>query len=487
MGVDLGTGGARALIADDNGRVLAAAQRDLPRDAVHTEGERHEQNADAWWHAAAGAISEALQTWRDTGGTPEALRGIAVDGTSGTLLPVDEEGQPVGAAIMYNDGRAGAEAEELNQRFADFCHKLGYRFAASFALSKALWLVRHDEARFKRAARLIHQADFINTRLTSGPVATDYSNALKTGYDLTTDQWPDWMESDERLGAVRRRLPEVVAPGAQIGSVYKSASHATGLPENVPVLAGCTDGTAGVLASGAAEVGETNTTLGTTLVFKRIAEQRCVDPDGLLYSHKLPGGRWLPGAASSTGGEWLRQMFADHDLAAMDRAAQSLLPSDSVMYPLARSGERFPFKASEAQGFCEPDADSAEARYAAGLQGTAMLERLCYEVLDNAAGAPGGDVYTTGGGSGSDVWTQLRADVTGRTMHRPASPEAAFGMAVLAASHRAGDLWQAVRRMVRLERTFHPDTAHKPRYDDLYSRFVDALRQRGYVRPVEAS
>ena len=139
---------------------------------------------------------------------------------------------------------------------------------------------------------------------------SDYSNALKTGYDLIDECWPSWMNQlDEHgVGLVTLTLPHVVqAPGTRTGLLKKAAAAETGLPEGLQVIAGATDGTAAFLASGARQPGDYNTTLGTTLVFKGISTRICRHPQGLIYCHKLPGGLWLPGAASNTGTEWIAQ------------------------------------------------------------------------------------------------------------------------------------------------------------------------------------
>jgi sugar (pentulose or hexulose) kinase len=93
------------------------------------------------------------------------------------------------------------------------------------------------------------------------------------------------------------------------------------------------------------------------------------------------------------------------------------------------------------------------------------------------------DIFATGGGSRNDHWLQLRADVTGRTVHRPACPESAFGSAILAAAGAGlGDLWQVIRQMVRIEKTMVPDLSRKDRYDIYYENFKSLLRAKGYLR-----
>ncbi len=483
MGIDLGTAGARAVIASGGGDIVATARADLEcaADAMSGEqGVRHEQCPEAWWDAVRRAIRRALRL-----AGPAAihghLRAVCVDATSGTVLGVDGEGNAVTPALMYNDARAVEEAGQLDTLARD-SDNAAPRINASFAAAKMLWVQRHLPEAFAATRFFAHQADFITGRLIGAVGATDYSNALKSGFDLTTGSWATWLDEHPQL---RCRLPRVVAPGERLGGIAEAVAGQLGLPVGLSVIAGVTDGAAAFLASGARRVGEDNTTLGTTLVFKRVADHHIQDPTGLLYCHKLPGGSWLPGAASNVGGDWIRKEFANADLGHLDDAASELLPVPYVAYPLQARGERFPFRSTAASAFCEPPATEPATRYAACLQGTAFVERLGYEILDRATGSlPSARraVYATGGGSQSDVWTQLRADVSGRTYHRPDCHESAFGSAILAAAAVVhGNLREASRAMVRIARTFHPDPARHQAFGHLYEQFVILLKQRGFL------
>ncbi len=477
LGVDVGTGGVRVVAVTEGGEVAASSAIGFDAEILAPRQGCHEQPPAAWWRAVCQATraTVAMLQAKDR----QRLSAIAVDGTSGTLVAVDQTGQPLRPALMYNDPRASAEADALNAAAGDSCDKLGYRFHASFALAKIAWLRNHEPAVFAKAARFIHQADYVVEQLIGQPAATDHSNALKTGYDLIDERWPAWI--NEHLG-IAAQLPPVVAPGVSIGKVSARAAEQTDLPAGLSVVAGATDGTAALLASGARRPGDYNTTLGTTLVFKGISSQLCRHPDGIIYCHKLPGGWWLPGAASNTGAEWIASMFPGGDVCALDQLAARRLPSPCLVYPLVRAGERFPFLAPQAEGFCCPEPSTTADRYAACLQGVALLERLGYQVLDAAAGAGGGQVYSTGGGSRSDVWMQCRATVAGRTIHRPACGESAFGAAVLAAAGSCfGSLSEAIERMVRIDRSFSPDPRQTPIYDEMFELFRGELRRRGYL------
>lgn len=479
IGLDLGTSGVRAVAAAPDGRILAASSGDLTGALVQDQEGIHEQNPDVWWQQSAVVLRQVVGKLREGGIATEAVHGLAVDGTSGTLVCLAADASALRPAIMYNDARAKAEADTLNSMATAFCERLGYRFAASYALAKIVWIREHEPDVFERTASFAHQADFIATRLVGTPVATDYSNALKTGYDLLDECWPEWLQS---LSGVLPRLPPVVAPGQVLGQMSPQAAEATGLQPRLPVVSGATDGTAACLASGVRRPGDFNTTLGTTLVFKTVSEHLVRHPDGLLYSHKLPGGRWLPGAASNTGGEWIGQVFPGQEPADLDAAAAIRVPVDVLAYPLARQGERFPFLAPEAHGLFPDAALDAGTRYAACLQGIALVERLAYELLEDTAGTSAGEVFSAGGGARSDVWTQIRADVTQRLYHRPACPESAFGGAVLAAAgtvHKG--LWESIRAMVHVERSFEPTPANKSAYDALYGKLRDYLRAQGWL------
>ena len=479
IGIDVGTGGVRALAVSETGRIVAQSAVPFDAGVLAPQQDRHEQPPEAWWEAVCRATSTLPETLRSAGVPPAALAAMSVDGTSGTVVALDTAGRPLRPALMYNDPRAVAEAEQINTVAAEFCQKLGYRFTSSFALAKIAWLQRHEPAVFDRAARFVHQADYVVGRLTGKDDVSDYSNALKTGYDLVDECWPSWI--DDLLG-VEDRLPRVVAPGTKVGTVSAEAAAATGLPEGLAVVAGATDGTAACLASGVRRPGDYNTTLGTTLVFKGISRKICRHPRGLIYCHKLPGGLWLPGAASNTGCEWIGAWFSEARVGELDAAAQQLLPTNGLAYPLIRQGERFPFLSQRATGFFLPRPEEPVERYAACLEGVAFVERLAYDVLDGVTGTSGGEVRSTGGGSRSDVWMQCRADVTRRVLHRPACPESALGTAILAA---AGSYYQglseAMENMVRIERTFAPNPARAEHYDGRFERFCGELKKRGYA------
>jgi xylulokinase len=429
---------------------------------------------------------------RQQGHPLETISALAVTSTSGTILPIDAKGKPLRPAMMYNDSRAQAEAEAVQAAGSKLAAALGYRFNASFALAKILWLRHHEAKLFAATHRFIHAADFIVGRLTGEYGVTNFSDALKTGYDVQRECWPDFIET--KLDIPMERLPVVVRPGAVIAYVSPACAEATGLPPGIPVLAGMTDGCTSQISTGAVAPGDWNSTLGTTLVVKGVTEQILLDPQGRIYSHRHPAGYWLPGGASNTGGEAIALRFPQEKWAEFNAQALDIAPTDTVIYPLTRLGERFPFARPAAEGFVLDLANSTispyppqpdhllASDYTAHLEGVAYVERLAYEVLAGLGAEIGDILYSAGGATRSRAWSQLRSDILGRTLVRPDVTGGAMGAAIIAAAGTWYDgLIPAARVMVRPVERIEPRPFLAEAYEIRYQQFKEACAARGYL------
>ncbi|WP_335936316.1 FGGY-family carbohydrate kinase [Streptomyces sp. PTD5-9] len=460
MGIDLGTQGVRAVVAGERGEILGSGSAPL---TGRRDGVRHEQRPLDWWTAVCAASRRAL---RDA----PAPRALAVCATSGTVLLADRAGRPLTPGVMYDDGRARAEAVRA-------------RTPPSWALPKAMWLLREygRGGRPDPAVRLMHQADLVLARLAGTPLPTDSSHALKTGYDPVREAWPH--RRLRRLGLPEELFPRVVRPGRRIGEVGRAAAEETGIPAGTLLVSGMTDGCAAQIASGALTTGSWNSVLGTTLVLKGVTSSPVADPAGVVYNHRAPDGGWLPGGASGVGGGALAAAFPGADPAALDALAREREPARVIAYPLAGTGERFPFVAPEATGFLLGEPADAAEHWAALLTGTALVERLCLDYLDLLGAPLHGRLTFTGGAVRSGYWSRLRADVLGRPVYIPRSGEPALGMAALAAygARDAATLAGAANRMVRLRHVLRPHPARTAWYTEPYLTLVDELERRGWL------
>lgn len=465
-GVDLGTEGVRVCVLDLQGTLYAEAAEPIVTHETVAGGV--EQDPEDWW-AAVGRCLRTVGTRVDV----RQIRALAVASTSGTVVVLDARGRPLRRALMYNDARAMPEAQELLAAVG------GSAFVRpTDPPPKFLWLQRHEPDVWTRTRRIVHAADFVTGRLT-GRWATDWTHALKTGYDPACQAWSPVLSA---VGVESDRLPVVLPPGTPIGPVHARAAEATGLRPGTLVVTGMTDGCAVQVAAGAVAPGKWCSVLGTTLVVRGVTKEPLGDPQGRVYCHRHPEGFWLPGGASNTGGECLRKAFGHADLQAMDERARAFSPTGLVAYPLVRRGERFPFIAPQAQGFLLGTPRSEFERYAAYLEGVAYVERLAYDLLTRLGATVGDVVHTAGGGSRSEVWLQIRGDVLGRVLVRPRHTGAAVGAAILAATAVVGDgLIARTRSMVRTDRTVVPRRHTQDLYAEAYGRFLEALRTRGYL------
>ena len=470
LGLDLGTQSARALAVTASGEIVGAGTQPL---TSRRSGARHEQDPEAWWHAIAAASSEAMQTV-----PAEAVRGVAVDATSGTIVLVDRRGSPLTAGLMYDDTRATGYVDRVNAAGEHVWAELGYgRMQPSWALPKLLWL-REAYPMLPRGARLAHQSDFVSRRLVGREVPADLSSALKSGAHLIEERWPD--DVMDALGVPADLLPELVRSGTIIGAVSRAAAAITGIPMGTPVIAGMTDGCAAQLGAGALRPGRWNSVLGTTLVLKGVTHELIHDPLGVVYSHRAPNGNWLPGGASSCGAGLISRDFAARDMDDLSRAASAHEPAGTLAYPLVSAGERFPFVAPQARGFALGGDGSEADRFAAILQGVGYVERLCYDYLDLLGAPIDGELLLTGGAARNEYWCQLRADILGRPVALPDNSEPALGMAVLAASP-GRDPADVAAEMVRIRVRIDPRAGSAGRFSAAYVHLVDELEGRGWL------
>ena len=414
VGIDFGTSGCRLIGITADGRVVLQASQPLP--PPDSNGAGVEQPAGLWWEALSALLS----------GLPAAQRGriaaIAIDGTSGTVLVTDAAGCPQAPALMYNDGRAQAEAA----RIAPLVPAASGAHGPTSSLAKLLWLCAQRPC--PPGGHALHQADWLANRLAGRLGISDENNALKLGYDPMARRWPDWLAA---TGLDTRLLPEVLPPGTPIGPLDPVVAHRVGLPAQARVVTGTTDSIAAFLATGADRIGDAASSLGSTLALKVLSDTPVFDRDTGVYSHRL-WDRWLAGGASNSGGAVLEHYFTRQRLDELTPLMDPGQPTGLDYYPLVRPGERFPVSDPTLAPRLEPR-PAEDHRFLQGLlEGIARIEEHGYRRLE-ALGAPWpGRVFSVGGGAANPVFTRIRAGLLACEMARPVHTEAAYGAALLA-------------------------------------------------------
>ena len=412
LGIDFGTSGVRAIAIDSQEQIAAEARAPLP--APIRTGRGAEQAPAHWWQALS-EVLDAVAAQIDL----QRISRLAVDGTSGTLLVADQHGTPLGPALMYNDGRSLAEAK----RIAAVAPQHSAAHGATSALAKLLHLNPGQEARYA-----LHQADWIVGKLTGHFGISDENNCLKLGYDPSDKHWPAWLD---KLGIRRQLLPRVVTPGTPIGPLTTSIQQRFGFSPKAQLVAGTTDSTAAFMATGASQVGEAVTSLGSTLVMKVIADRPIFSPRHGVYAQPL-GEKWLVGGGSNSGGAVLLQHFSKAQMAQMTPELNPHRPTGLDFYPLNTPGERFPVSDPQLPPRLSPKPEQDLVFFQAMLEGMAHIELQGYRLLAQL-GAPYPDsVRSAGGGSHNPAWTTIRQRLLAVPFVSSAQQEAAYGSALLA-------------------------------------------------------
>ena len=412
IGLDLGTSGVRAVAVDSAGKILAIGSATLP--PTKATDARREQSPEDWWNGCRAALDELSQKIDLSG-----ARAIAVDATSGTILPVDNHNRPLAPARMYDDADTGELAAKIKTLAPS---ESGAHGATSPAARALEW------TKLPRLHCILHQADWINGCLGATNWQTDENNALKTGYDPVAREWPDWLRG---FGLSPGLLPEVVPVGTPIGQVSSQAAIALGIPAGITIAAGTTDGCATFLASGATEPGEASTALGSTIVLKLLSDRPIFAPELGIYSHRI-GDTWLAGGASNCGGKTLLQFFSQEQLASLESSLDPAKPTGNDYYPLPSVGERFPVSDSKLAPRLTPR-PADDAQFLQGIyEAFARVEQTGFAKLAELGGPKLRNVRHAGGGSRSTAWMNLRAQALGVPQHTAWSEEAAAGAARLA-------------------------------------------------------
>lgn len=472
IGIDVGTQGVRVVLLDETGQVRGSQEEVFPL----TDRSREEQSPRQWWISCRRCLQSLLSALRGEI-DPSTIKSVAVTSTSGTVIPLDGQNEPLHDALMYSDPRPAAEGR-FCRAIAEQYHAEGYTgFNASSGLSKLVWFVRQFPQRVNQIHTWVHAADYISGMLCGSFRVTDYTNALKSGYDVKNDCWPAYLF--EHLPLKREWMQDVVPSGEPIGTLRPELALELGLPP-LTVVAGMTDGCASQIASGAVRPGDWNTTIGTTLVVKGVTTRELIDPEGRLYSHRHPEGYWMPGGASNIGADWITTRFKDH-LADLNQAAADLIPTPYIAYPLQQAGERFPFISAIARGFA-PDGLTEAELFTANMEGVAYVERYAYELIESLSGERVSAIYTAGGASNSDTWLTIRSNVLNRPVYKCAQVTGAVGAAILAASRTYFQtLTEAAQALTRIEKKVQPNEELVQAYEKSYRTFIQTLRDKGFL------
>ena len=480
LALDVGTGGARTVAYSLDGQLIAEAAADYPTYYDHPTWS--EQDPDAWWRAALGAL-------KAVGEQLEALRlrvaAIGLTGQSPTIAPFDDQNRPLRRGMLYQDNRAVAETREWIEALGGHTaihQRTGHDPAAFHIGPKALWVRHHEPAVFARAASWLQPRDLVAMLLTGARV-TDWSHAGSTLlFDITARSWAN--DFFATLDIPAATFPPAVAPWTTIGVVLPEVARRVGLRDDVPVVIGGADSQCCTVGAGALASSQLSDMAGTSTCLNAPVRAPISDARVSNYCHVVPN--WwcteLGLNASGAAFAWIARLFAgpgaEPDFAAMEAAAATVgVGAEGLLFlPYLADGERF--DPTLRGGFCGLSLRHGRAEMTrAVLEGVAFAIREHLDIMAQA-GAPMSEMRVSGGGARSALWNQIKADSTGVPVLAVTSDATSLGVALVAATAVGlySTLEEAAERCVRVARRYEPDRRLQARYDERYARFRELAR-----------
>lgn len=483
LGIDVGTTGCKAALFSAEGRLLASVYEEY--DIQRTRPGWAELDAVAVWAKVKRMIAQVVSR-----SSSDPVQALAVSSLGEATVPVTEDRQVLGPSILNFDVRGEEYLEHLSNALTnERLYRInGNTLGNHYGLTKLIWIKEHQPQLYERAHKFLLWGSFVSFMLGAEPVV-DYSLANRTLlFDLDREAW-----SDELLalaGLDCSKLPNAVPSSTVIGTVSKRLASELGLPSNVLIVTGAHDQCANAVGCGVIEEGHAVYGMGTficiTPVFSQRREPVVMIERGLNTEHHAVPGRYVSFIYNQGGSlvKWFRDTFAAAEHRQAEEAGRDVYPDLLAEIP-ARPSDIMVLPHFATTG--PPEFISDSCGVIAGLrletsrgdilkgilEGITFYLKECVELLP-PTGIEIADYRAVGGGSKSDAWIQLCADIMGRPFVRPKITEAgALGAAIIAGvgsgvfpSYEAG-----VEAMVSLERTFEPNPQQQKLYESRFEKY----------------
>lgn len=436
LGIDVGTGGTRAVLLDEAGQVLGAATAEHVEMASPQLGWA-EQDPRDWWRAAQAAIKEGLAQAKTYAAE---IAAVGLSGQMHGLVLLDYAGEVVRPALIWCDQRTEAECRAITERVGAkrLIDLVANPALTGFTLPKIWWVRAHEPENWSRVRSVMLPKDYVRFKLT-GARATDVADASGTlMFDVVHRRWsPEMLDASELSPEI---LPRVFESPEITARVSKEGAAASGLREGTPVVAGGGDQSAGAVGMGIVEPGSVSATIGTSGVVFAATGTPTVEPKGRIHTfcHAIPG-RWHVMGVTQGAGlslRWFRDQFGkavSYD-ALMKEAAAAPPGADGLLWAPYLMGERTPHLDPNARGALV----GLTAQHTRAHVIRAILEGVAFSLRDTFTifrelGVPVKSIRLGGGGARSPLWQQIQADVYGMPVELVAADEgAAYGAALLA-------------------------------------------------------
>lgn len=473
LGIDVGTSAVKALIVDEQQAVVAEA--DIPLGISRPRELWSEQDPESWWQAVQ-AVVEQLRS--DARSAFSAIKGIGLSGQMHGAVLLDEHGNPLRPAILWNDGRSFHEAEELGRQHPDLSRAMGVVPMPGFTAPKLVWLARHEPETFRAVRKVLLPKDYIRLKLT-GACQTEMSDAAGTWWlDEAARDWSD--AALAATGLNRSQMPDLVEGSSPSGVLRHELAHEWGLSGEIIVAGGAGDAAAGAIGLGAIEDESAFISLGTSGQLFVTTRRFRPAPEALVHSfcHAIPD-RWFQMAAMLNGASclaWVADLVRGDIAELLHQTEQAYRQPSSLLFLPYLAGERTPHNDPYARGVffgLSPDTKQADLVQAV-LEGVAFSfadAKICLEQAGTQLSYAG----LIGGGSRSRFWAQIFANVLNIRLVRYQGSDKgpAFGAARLARLATTGEPAETICKPPGVLETIEPE----PRLVDLYAPRIEAFRR----------
>ena len=462
IGLDVGTTGARAVGVDEHGGVAAAATSEYPLLAPRPQWT--EQDPAEWWRASREVLTEVAESCRDAS---HDVVGIGLTGQMHGSVFLDDAGEVIRPALLWNDQRTGAQCEAITDKVGAerLVEITGNPALTGFQAPKVLWLRDEEPEQYERVAAVLLPKDYVRLRLT-GERATDASDAAGTLFlDLRARSWSS--EVLRALDVPEEWLPRVLEGPDRSGEVSAGVADELGLAARIPVAAGGGDNAAAAVGTAVTRAGLISSSIGTSGVLFAHADEAAVDPSGRIhaFAHAVPDRYCLLAVTLSAGGSlrWWRDVTGLGYDELVAEAATVPMGSEGLVFLPYLTGERTPHLDALATGAFV----GLTARHTRAHLTRALMEGVLFSLRDGLEimgdlGVHGSEIRAIGGGATSPLWLQLQADVYGAAVVRLAIEEgAAYGAALL--GHVTAGTFADVAEATSVVRTLEEPTEPDPR------------------------
>ncbi len=478
LGIDIGTGGSRALLIDAAGKEVAAVT--APHEDMRMERPLWaEQRPEDWSQAAVKAVRGALQA---AGASGAQVRGVGLSGQMHGLVILDAADAVIRPSLIWCDQRSQPQVDFIHNRLGRdaVLAAIANPVLTGFTLPKLLWVRDHEPQHFERVKKMLLPKDYVRFCLT-GEYATDVADASGTAvFDVLNRRWSAAMM--DGLGLDRSILPTAYESPEVTGVISPRAAEQTGLAPGTPVVAGAGDQAASAVGNGIVEAGIVSCTLGTSGVVFAHMNQVAYDPQGRVHTfcHAVPGEWHVMGVTQGAGLslQWLRNQLlpgASYDQITAE-AAQAPPASQGLFWLPYLMGERTPHLDAQARGgWIGLTASHTRADLIrAVIEGVSYSQKDTLEIVESL-GIQVGTVRASGGGARSPFWRQILADVFEKRVATLASQEgSAYGAALLAmvGTGQYASVKEACRAVIREASSTGPRPAESEIYRRAYQTYT---------------